>query len=397
VVGGAVVVAVLGYVVFALVRSLPMGTAVDVRPVGAFAGRRAELAWPRRGQAAVAVRGVGVIGSRGSPRPTPIASVAKVMTAYVVLRDHPLHHGAGGPQITVKAGDVAVYRSDVRSGQSVVGVQNGERLSEREALEGMLLASGNNIATLLARWDAGSERRFVTKMNQQARTLGLAHTRYEDASGVRSGTVSTASDQVRLGMRAMDLAAFRTTVAMVRATLPVAGLQYNKDLLLGRDGIVGIKPGTTSGAGGCFLFAARRRTGGRVVTVVGAVLHQGAGQSLARMASSAFAATTRLVRSTPHVLAEHQVFRRGTTLGWISAPWAGHVAVVAGGSVSVVGWPGLRVHTAVLLSRHLAAPVHAGQDVGTAVVAAGEQRKAVRLVASGSLPGASPSWRLTHP
>jgi serine-type D-Ala-D-Ala carboxypeptidase (penicillin-binding protein 5/6) len=397
VLAGVVVAAALAYVVFALVRSIPLRTVVEVRPVGVFASGRVRLAWPHQGEAAVAVERLGLIGSRGSGRPTPIASIAKVMTAYVILRDHPLHDGASGPQITVSAGDVAVYRSDLRSGQSVVGVESGERLSERQALQGMLLASGNNIATLLARWDAGSERRFVAKMNQRARALGLAHTRYTDASGVDVGTVSTATDQVRLGMRAMELSAFRKTVGLVRVTLPVAGVQYNKDLLLGTDGIVGIKPGTTSRAGGCFLFAARERIGGRLATLVGAVLHHSAGQPLARMIESAFGATTSLLRSTRHVLAERVVIRRRATVGWISVPWAGHVAVIAGGSVALVGWPALRVRTTVLLSRHLAAPIHAGQDVGAAVVAAGQQRNAVRLLASGPLPAVSLAWRLTHP
>ena len=91
---------------------------------------------------------------------------------------------------------------------------------------------------------------------------------------MQASTVSTASDQVRLAMRAMDVRALRLIVAMAQATLPVAGRQYNKDALLGQAGIVGIKTGTTSQAGGCFVFAAREHLAGRSITVVGAVLHQ---------------------------------------------------------------------------------------------------------------------------
>lgn len=107
----------------------------------------------------------------------------------------------------MRPADVAVDRADRAAGQSVVTVVTGERLTERQALEGLLLPSGNNIATLLARWDAGSEAAFVAKLNAQARALGLTHTRYADASGEQAGTVSTAGDEVRLAMLALEVPA----------------------------------------------------------------------------------------------------------------------------------------------------------------------------------------------
>jgi serine-type D-Ala-D-Ala carboxypeptidase (penicillin-binding protein 5/6) len=115
-----------------------------------------------------------------------------------------------------------------------------------------LLPSGNNLATLLARWDASSEAVFVAKMNAQARALHLAHTRYVDASGLSAGTASTARDQVSLAMVALEVAVLRQIVAMRQATLPVAGRQYNLNAMLGNDGIVEVKTGSTSHARGCF-------------------------------------------------------------------------------------------------------------------------------------------------
>jgi serine-type D-Ala-D-Ala carboxypeptidase (penicillin-binding protein 5/6) len=307
VVAGLIVLAVVAYVVFALVRSPPAMSVVAAPRSGAFRGRL-RLAWPRQGEAAVGVQAVGMIASHGPRRRQPIASIAKIMTAYVVLHDHPLHGHGGGPRITVRPSDVAAYRADIAGGQSVVAVRAGERLTERQALEAMLLPSGNNIATLLARWDARSEHAFVTKMNARARALGLVHTHYTGASGVKASTVSTAADQVRLGMRAMAVGALRVIVAMPQATLPVAGRQFNKNALLGRDGIVGIKTGTTSEAGGCFVFAARRRVGGRSVTVVGAVLHQAAGQAPAAMIAASFHAARRLLASTRRALFTRRIF-----------------------------------------------------------------------------------------
>jgi serine-type D-Ala-D-Ala carboxypeptidase (penicillin-binding protein 5/6) len=394
VLAGLVVLAALAYGVFALLRSVPGTTVIPALRSGVFAGR-SRLAWPSHGEAAVGVEGVGLIGSRGSGRPTPIASIAKVMTAYVVLRDHPLHGRSGGPQITVRPADVAVYRADAAAGQSAVAVRAGERLTERQALEGLLLPSGNNIATLLANWDAGSGGAFVARMNARARALGLVHTRYTGASGVQASTMSTAGDQVRLAMRALEIPALRQTVAMAQAMLPVAGRQYNKDALLGNGGIVGIKTGTTSQAGGCFVFAAHEQLAGRSITVVGAVLHQVAGRAQLSMIEAAFHATTTLLASTRHVLVKRRVVRRGTTLAWMKTPWADRVALQAAGSASLVGWPGLRIHTTIAIAHHV--PVNAGQEIGTAVVAAGEQRDTVRLLTSRALPTASLAWRLAHP
>ena len=68
----------------------------------------------------------------------PIASLAKIMTGYVVLSGHPLPAGGSGPVITVTAADAAAYASDRRQGQSVVKVMPGETLTERQALEAML-------------------------------------------------------------------------------------------------------------------------------------------------------------------------------------------------------------------------------------------------------------------
>jgi len=234
-------------------------------------------------------------------------------------------------------------------------------------------------------------------MNAQARTLGLVHTHYVDASGVRPGTVSTAAEQVRLAMRAVAVGAFRQTVAMAHATLPVAGRQDNLDTLLGRDGIVGIKTGTTSQAGGCFVFAALAPLRGRSITVVGAVLDQRPTASQASAIAAAFGATTALLASTRSVVVRRQVIRRGATLALVKAPWSGQVALVAAESASFVGWRGLPVHAGLVTSAHLSAPVSTGQAAGAATVASGEQRATVALVASRAVPGASLPWRLAHP
>src|SRR5262249_15294627 len=168
--------------------------------------------WPAQGQAAVHI-GQSQVQAGPNQHAAAIASVAKVMAAYLVLRDHPLRLGEDGPTITLTDADVA--DTDRRRGQdeSVVSIAAGERLTERQALRALLLPSANNIAAVLARWDAGSEGRFVARMNAIARSLGMTHTRYTDPSGYDDATVSTAADQVRIVDRAMRLPVFASIVA----------------------------------------------------------------------------------------------------------------------------------------------------------------------------------------
>src|SRR5207244_332316 len=189
------------------------------------------------------------------------------------------------------AGVGLVHRRRRRQQESVLSIAAGEQLTERQALQALLLPSANNIAAVLARWNAGSADRFVARMNASARSLGVTHTRYTDPSGYDDATVSTAADQVRVVDRAMRLPAFATIVATPNATLPVAGTVHNTDILLGHDGFVGVKTGSDDAAGGCFAFRAIRWIEGKRTTITGVVLGQpgqdqvGAGAGLAAAAA----------------------------------------------------------------------------------------------------------------
>ena len=204
----------------------------------------------------------------------PIASVAKVMTAYVVLHDHPLIANGSGPDIAVQSSEAAAYPSQARDGDSLVPVAAGERLTEHQALEALLLPSADNMAWILARWDAGSQAAFVARMNATARRLGMTGTSYTDPSGLDSSTTSTAADQVRLGMAAMRVPVLATIAAMSTAVVPVAGVVRNYNTLLGQDGIAGLKTGSTQAAGGCVLIAAWQKASGHRTLIVAATFGQ---------------------------------------------------------------------------------------------------------------------------
>jgi serine-type D-Ala-D-Ala carboxypeptidase (penicillin-binding protein 5/6) len=229
--------------------------------------------WPLRGQGAYQL---GDAQPAVSPheQPVPIASLAKVMTAYLVLQHYPLHAVDGGRRFVVPDGDVADTAARRAKDQSVVEVRAGERLTERDALMALLLPSANNVAVLLAREVSGSVAAFVVEMNQTAHQLGMHDTTYTDPSGYDEGTVSTALDQLRLA----GVAAQEATLARMMSTrsyqLPVAGRVTNTDTLLGTDGFVGMKTGSDDAAGGCFMFRSWRHTDNGNVPLTGVVLGQ---------------------------------------------------------------------------------------------------------------------------
>ncbi len=229
--------------------------------------------WPVRGQGAY-VLGSGRLAVTPHQQPVPIASVAKVMTAYVVLKHYPLRAGDSGPRFVVGQDDVVDTEARRREGQSVVAVRAGEQLTERDALMAILLPSANNVAVLVARQVSGSVASFVAEMNRTARALGMSHTTYTDPSGYDDGTVSTALDQLRLA----QVVAKDETLAAMMATrsywLPVAGEVTNTDALLGHDGFVGMKTGSDEAAGGCLMFRAVWPTDSGNVTLIGVVLGQ---------------------------------------------------------------------------------------------------------------------------
>lgn len=229
--------------------------------------------WPESGQGAY-VLGAGQVAVSPDERPVPIASLAKVMTAYLVLEHDPLATGQDGRQFVVEPGDVADTETRRHAGQSIVDVRAGEVLSERQALMAILLPSANNIAALVAREVDGSVESFVSEMNRTARSLGMAQTTYTDPSGFDARTVSTALDQLRLA----QMVGGNETLAAMMATrsypLPVAGTVTNTDSLIGQDGFDGMKTGSDDAAGGCFMFRSWRQTDGGRVAMTGVVLGQ---------------------------------------------------------------------------------------------------------------------------
>jgi serine-type D-Ala-D-Ala carboxypeptidase (penicillin-binding protein 5/6) len=252
------------------------------------------LSWPQRGQAAFML-GNDRPSAGPHQQPAPIASLAKVMTAYLTLERHPISGEQEGVSVTVTAADARAAAEDAARNQSTVAVRAGEQLTERQLLQALLIPSGNNIASVLAAEVAGSEARFIAEMNAEAGALGMSHTTYTDPSGFDPDTVSTAADQLRVFRSAMRFTVFRQIVSMASVTLPVAGTLTNFNPLIA-EGYAG-KTGSDSAAGGCLAFFTHVTLGGRRLTAAGVVMGQGEGSDTAAILAAAGEAAVQLVDS----------------------------------------------------------------------------------------------------
>jgi D-alanyl-D-alanine carboxypeptidase (penicillin-binding protein 5/6) len=260
-------------------------------------GSPAGLAWPTGGSAALATGSGQVLATSGSAGAVPLASVTKVMTAYVVLEDDPLRIGQGGPILTITASEAASLPGRIAAGQSVVEVHAGSRLDEYQALQALLLPSADNIADALAVFDAGSLSAFVAEMNARAALLGMIHTRYADASGLDPATVSTPTDQLVLARAVMADPVFASIVDQRAAFIPGVGTVHNYDTLADSGGFTGIKTGSTNSAGGCLLFSVSRIIAGHDLTFYGVVLGQRRGPYIAAALTAASELTDSLYAS----------------------------------------------------------------------------------------------------
>jgi D-alanyl-D-alanine carboxypeptidase (penicillin-binding protein 5/6) len=349
-------------------------------------GGHPAITWPTTGQAAVGVQGMGVMAASAHERSMPIASMTKMMTALIVVHDHPLAPGQSGPVLTMNAADVATWVHDSESDDSSVAVKRGEKLSELQLLEALLIPSGDNIARTLAVWDAGSQAAFVAKMNATARAMGLRNTHYGDPAGLSPLSRSTAADQVVVAEAVMAVPALRFVVAQSHVAFPVAGTIWNFNPALDVDGIVGVKSGFTNAAQACLATAVWRVVAGRKLLVVAVSMHQPDGLSEAAQVDE------QLLASAGATIRPYTVLAPSAPVAQVVVPWSKQrlEAVGPATSVQVPAWAGLQLDEQVVAGPPLHPLVPAGAYAGRLEVsAAGEELVSVVLRLSAGVPSLS--------
>jgi len=335
------------------------------------------LAWPNVGSAALDIPSLGVLESHHD-QVVPIASLTKMMTAYVVLKKLPLGIGATGPCYVVTSGDVTTYNEMASLNESSVPVVLGEQLCEIDLLNGLLVHSAGNFAVMLANLAAGSTTQLIADMNHDAATLGLSGTHYADVSGFSPESVSTALDQAKLATLIMKSPLVRSIVLQQSVTLPVAGVVASFTPFVGFDNVIGVKSGRTSEAGGCDVMAMTFQDGAATRVLYAVVLGQQGGDLLGPAGDAALALADSAVSGQLHYTFEAN--RAVGVLGWDGR----HVAFGVTQRREVWWWPAqvhVRVHVSV---RRFTSTIRRGEVVGHLVVH-GVKRHTFTLRAFGSL------------
>jgi D-alanyl-D-alanine carboxypeptidase len=181
--------------------------------------------WPRQGQAALVLGNDQPVASPDQ-QAAPIASLAKVMTAYVTLLRYPIAVTEEGFRITVTTDQAQAVAPAAAQSQSVVSVHAGEQVTQKQLLEALLIPSGNNIARMIAVQVAGSEARFVHDMNAEARSLGMHDTFYADASGP---SAHPCADFQRLPQTGDDYSMPSSNVAGVTSSVRANRIRFGSD------------------------------------------------------------------------------------------------------------------------------------------------------------------------
>jgi D-alanyl-D-alanine carboxypeptidase (penicillin-binding protein 5/6) len=202
-----------------------------------------------------------VVFAKDADERRPIASTTKLMTALLALE-------------RLSLDDVLVqvpYRG--APAESIAGFRAGERVTVRDELRALLLASANDAAATLAVRISGSRARFVRDMNARAKALGLRDTRFANPVGLDDpDNFSSAADLVKLALVLRTKAFFRETVNRPRVTIRSGAFPRTfanrNSLVRSTPSVNGVKTGRTMGAGYVLVGSATRRG----VTVLSAVL-----------------------------------------------------------------------------------------------------------------------------
>ncbi|MFE4217148.1 serine hydrolase [Streptomyces sp. NPDC056844] len=386
-------------IIFAIaqaVRPLPDPTlTLSAAPTYTFGGEKLDMPWPEDGQGAVEVEGVGAIGTYGEEKSAPIASVAKIMTAYVILQGHPITGKQAGDQIVVdaKAGEEAN-----RPDESTAPIKEGQKYTERQMLQLLMIPSGNNVARLLARWDATTEKAFVEKMNAAAKDLGMTNSVYTDPSGLEATTRSTPADQLKLAKAVTQNDVFREIVNMPQAEIPGIGKTiYNNNNILLEPGVSGIKTGSSTPAGGNLIWTAETVIDGKTRRIIGAVMGADTDGTLDAKLQRALQSSLALIQTAQEGVDSAAVVKKGQVVGYVDNGFGTRTPVVATKDLKAVGWGGLQVD--LKLTDGGTTPAHvakAGTVIGEVSVGTGTGKVSVPVALQSEMTEAGFGDKLTR-
>lgn len=311
----------------------------------------------------------------------PIASITKVITALVVLDAAPLAEGEDGPVFTPGEAEQQTFADLYRSGSAVLPVSPDAPLTERQLLQTMLVASSANHAFMLAFQTFGDIEGYRHAVQVWLYEHGFTATSIVDPAGVSELDRSTAREMLAIGKLALANPTIAETVAMAEVEVPGAGTFPNRNLLLGTDGVDGIKTGTTGDAGFSLMVSALMDVGAGSQHVLAIVL--GAESNTGR-----YGTMLDLLGQLREGFVEVEL-PAGTVIGSYDPEWGEPVDAVLAEPVAVIAWRGdLRAELSA------AEPGDAGGVVGNVSWLSPTGRQTADVVLASDLAGPDAGWRI---
>ncbi len=293
------------------------------------------------------------------------ASVTKVMTLLLVMEA--LENGQISWDDTVTASEAAAAK-----GGSQVYLEAGERMSLEEMLKSVVVSSANDCATALAEHVAGSESAFVELMNQRAAELGMADTHFVNCTGLddepqAAEHLTTAYDIALMSRELLKHEEIKnyTTIWMDTVRGGQFGLSNTNKLVRFYEGTTGLKTGYTSAAGHCLSASAQRDGMELIAVVLNCSSSSDRFESAKALLNYGFANYALVDPSLTETLSPVEV-----TLGTQSVILP---ELQSASPILIPKSDQSRVTRTVELAEQVAAPVEAGQQLGTLTISAGER------------------------
>jgi D-alanyl-D-alanine carboxypeptidase (penicillin-binding protein 5/6) len=263
-------------------------------------------------------------------------------------------------------------------------------MSERDALETMLVVSACNYAEAMADWAFGSNAGFVSATKKWLAANGLAHTKMVEPTGLDPHNTGTPSDMIALGKLAMANPTVADMVAKTRLDIPFLTDMSSTNTLLGTDGVNGIKTGTLEDFGSDLLYSAKVPVTGldQPLTVIGVVL---GGETRDSVNNE----VTNLIDSLKAGFHEVPVAEDDEKVGTYTTPWGASATMVLGSSGSVFTYSNTKITSTMTISTLKSGKN--GEKVGSVTWKAGTSTVTVPVVLQGNITPPTAWWRLTHP
>ena len=271
-----------------------------------------------------------IIAGQNAEESSPTASTAKMILSLAIMKEKPFNLGESGEDIEITQEFYDKYIWYYYNGGSVTAVQNGEVISEYDALVSTLLASSNNMADTLAIWAFGSlddYREYATNMLAEwgINTVNIG----VDASGFDESTTATPADLAKIGTKVLENPVLAEIVNLKSYVVPVAGEIKNTNSLIGRNRIGGIKTGYIGEVSGYCLVSGYFEEGDHIVTL--ALMG-------APSRDASFSDSLAIINQVQDDLLPRKIISAGDVVGHYNSWWTGEIDILADEDLEVVGW-----------------------------------------------------------